>query len=113
LFKLTFLSLILIYLITFAIRFIYYKPRPKKQSHKNLLEKLDASSFPSMHSARITLLCLIFTSVYLNLYSVLLSALLILLVSYSRIYLKKHYFSDLVGGVILGILVYFFMNYFN
>jgi membrane-associated phospholipid phosphatase len=28
-----------------------------------------------------------------------------LLVAYSRIYLKRHYYIDVIGGIILGVLI--------
>ena len=52
------LGLIIIYVLTFLIRLFYFKARPKKVHYKNFLEKLDASSFPSVHAARITFISL-------------------------------------------------------
>lgn len=100
-----FLSLIIIYFLTFIIRLFYFKSRPKKEEYRNFLEKIDASSFPSVHAARATFLCF-FSILVLNLtlYVNILIFVLFFLVLYSRIYLKKHYLIDVIGGVILGII---------
>ena len=99
-----FIVLIGIYIITGIIRIIYFKQRPKKEEYDNFIEKIDASSFPSMHSARITFLCL-FTLIFLNL-EFFIKAIIIafgILGVYSRVYLKKHDFVDVIGGILLGI----------
>ncbi len=101
------IGLVLIYALTIAIRSFYFKERPTKYPHSSYIEKLDASSFPSLHSARIAFLSMVLMN-YLEelLFSVLLVILAIIIV-YSRIYLKKHDFSDVSAGVILGAIVYF------
>ncbi|MBD3252118.1 phosphatase PAP2 family protein [Candidatus Pacearchaeota archaeon] len=99
------LALIFIYSITFFIRLVYYKSRPKKVPYKNLIEKIDSSSFPSLHAARSTLIVLfLIFAIKLSLIFVLLISVPWLLVLYSRIYLKKHYIVDIFGGIILGVL---------
>ena len=100
------LALISVYLITAIIRMFYFKNRPKKLNHSNFLEKLDASSFPSIHAARATLLFILFSLINLEkLFLIAIMFLLLLSVYYSRIYLKKHDIIDILGGIILGILV--------
>lgn len=96
------LSLALILIIGMSIKFLYFKDRPEKQKYTGKLEKMDASSFPSIHSARITALAIILI-VYFNKILITLFLLVIALsVMYSRIYLKKHRYVDLLGGAILG-----------
>lgn len=100
-------GLFLIYFITLIIRTIYFKPRPKRVEYNNFIEKLNASSFPSVHSARATFLTL-FTLLFFSLNSLYTSILLVLwlLVLASRIYLKKHDLFDVFGGFLLGIVTY-------
>lgn len=101
-------SLIVILVIGLGIKALYFRERPKKEKYANALERIDASSFPSIHSARITALAIIF-SLFFN--KTLFTALLIILavcVFYSRIYLKKHRFIDIIGGAILGAAVSYF-----
>ena len=98
-----FLGLIIIYFIVFVIRLFYFKHRPKKIEHTNFLEKIDASSFPSVHAARITFLFLF--AIFLSGPDVvikLIAGLVFLLVLYSRIYLFKHDLIDILGGVVVG-----------
>ncbi len=98
-----FLGLFLIYFITFLIRIFYFKPRPKKQKYQNFIQKIDASSFPSVHSARTMFLFLFLLIYYFNIFIAIISLILSVLVFYSRIYLKKHDIIDVFAGIILGI----------
>ncbi|MEK6938928.1 MAG: phosphatase PAP2 family protein [Nanoarchaeota archaeon] len=89
--------------VTAIIRMIYHKERPLKQEYHNWMERIDASSFPSMHAARAFFFSLTLTSFFK--YELWISVFLIalaILVSYSRIFLKKHDWWDLLGGIILG-----------
>lgn len=96
------LSLALIFIATYSIKLFYVKPRPdfRKRKFSSLMERLNESSFPSVHAARITLISMAMYSVFPQ-FS-LLSLLLILLVSFSRIYLKRHYLLDVAAGIIIG-----------
>jgi membrane-associated phospholipid phosphatase len=94
-------ALLIIILVGFPFRIIYFRERPKKQKHNNLLQKIDAGSFPSGHAARITALFILFSrgqssEVIIYLWG------LFLLVLYSRIKLRKHRYIDLLGGIVLG-----------
>ena len=98
------LSLFIIYFITFLIRLFYFKHRPKKTTYNSFVGKVDASSFPSIHAARITFLTIFIIILYTpsTLYLIFI-LLLYLLVLYSRIYLLKHDLIDVFGGILLGI----------
>lgn len=99
------LGLFLSYIIVILIRVLYYKKRPDNQKYSNLVEKIDSSSFPSMHSIRICMI-FIFTYYYLNNFFLsLLFLSLIFLVSFSRIYLKRHFLIDILVGYIIGIFL--------
>ena len=99
------LSLILIYFLTFLIRIFYFKQRPRRIFYESFLEKINASSFPSVHAARITFISLFSIIIFQpNIYYIFLILFLWILTLYSRIYLKRHYFFDIIGGVILGSL---------
>ena len=99
---LIFAGLVIIYFIIYLIRFIYFKERPDKQRHSTFLEKLDASSFPSLHAARTGFLFSVFGTLSNSVSLWIVLGFLSLLVLYSRYYLKKHHFADLVGGAIIG-----------
>ena len=53
------IGLLFIEIFGSLIKIFYYKNRPSKESYKNILEKIDSGSFPSLHSARA---CFIFIS---------------------------------------------------
>ena len=88
------------------IKIVFPKKRPNGQTYTTLLEKIDAGSFPSLHASRTTL-------VYLTLFSntdviaiKIVILLIIVLVIISRILLKKHFWIDVLGGFVLGFLIW-------
>lgn len=100
-------GLLLIYAVTVPIKLLVFRNRPKKMKHRHLWEKFEASSFPSVHSARAIFLALVLSFRFSN---AALSALMFLaavMVMYSRIHLEKHFWSDVGGGMIIGIVIYF------
>ena len=118
-FKLLF-GIIFTTIVIVLIRTFYFKNRPNKQEYGNFIDKIDASSFPSWHTAKIVFLALIFNyffshnNIFNNNdtqnYLTLLFFITALLVAYSRIYLKKHDWKDVVGGIVLGMLTFLLSN---
>jgi undecaprenyl-diphosphatase len=104
LFWVLFIGLLLSYFFAFSIRLFYFKNRPIKVKYHNILEKIDASSFPSLHSWRIALLWLVLCFYYSNLVFWVLFGVLALIVLFSRYYLKKHYFTDILFGAVFGLI---------
>jgi undecaprenyl-diphosphatase len=110
-------SLALIFIVVYAIKLFYAKPRPdfrqaqnlqKMLKRKPLLHRLNDASFPSLHSARISALSF---SIYSAFPKILLLCLLMMaLVSYSRIYLKRHYLSDVIGGIAIGLFAGYYVS---
>ena len=99
-------GLLIIYVVTLLIRVVYFKKRPESMVHSSFLGRIDASSFPSVHSARAVLLAIFIAKLTgYNLIISISAALVALMVCYSRIYLKKHDAVDVIGGIILGILI--------
>ena len=112
LFKKLFLALILIYAFSLTLRYFFFKERPVKEIYTNLIEKLDASSFPSLHAGRATALSLFaYFNLTFNLFIFIL--ILTLIILYSRIYLKKHYFKDILAGILIGILSFYLTNHIS
>jgi membrane-associated phospholipid phosphatase len=90
------------------IRAIYFKNRPRKESHHTIVEKIDASSFPSLHTAKAFFLAITFAQ--FGAFPVQIFLFLIAgLTGYSRIYLQKHDWVDVIAGAILGIGVYWIL----
>jgi membrane-associated phospholipid phosphatase len=88
------------------IKIIYPKKRPIAQNYASLIEKIDAGSFPSIHSSRITLTYL---TLFINTENTALKITMIaviLLVMLSRVILKKHFWIDVLGGFSIGLLLW-------
>lgn len=103
-------GLILMYILASPLRLIFFRERPTPKPHSNIIEKILAGSFPSLHATRTIFLILFFNNFYNN---ILLTTFLIiigLIILYSRIYRKMHYPSDLIGGIILGIIAYYLLS---
>ncbi len=58
------LGFLLTMIIVIGIRLFYFKPRPQKQEYHTFLERIDASSYPSWHTARAFFLALVFIDIY-------------------------------------------------
>lgn len=100
-----FVGFVASYLIALIIRMFYFKDRPEKEKYNSFLSKIDASSFPSVHSARSIMFAMFLSAYYNNLLLTLFLMLLALLISYSRIFLKKHYWADVIVGFVMGIVL--------
>jgi membrane-associated phospholipid phosphatase len=99
------LALLLAELLCILIKLAYHKDRPVPQSREGLYNRIDANSFPSVHSARISLL-IVMLSLYYNSWSLFSIGLVLAVgVGYSRVYLKRHYVIDVLGGFLLGTII--------
>ncbi len=96
--------LIMVEVICVAIKCMYRKERPLPQQKVNWWEKIDAGSFPSVHTARITALTTMVNVWYNNAVIICLSIALVLVVGFSRVYLKKHYPIDVMAGLAVGLI---------
>ena len=92
------------------IKFAYPKQRPIPRRNKRFFERYDASSFPSIHTARITTLAVMVDSFYNDALLLFASTAIVIFVGYSRIYLKHHYFKDVAGGFIIGAIISLVVN---
>ncbi len=102
-----YLSFALSTFTTVLIKFLVLRPRPLNQL---LIE--DNFSFPSGHA---TVAAVFYTFIFYYLYkhaktkfakilSATVGILLVALIAFSRIYLQVHYFSDVLVGLIIGLL---------
>ncbi len=112
-----FVILILTEVVCAVIKYAYPKERPIPMPKKTLFQRYLAGSFPSVHTARITALSVTIAQFYPNSMLVLIVLLGIIGVGFSRIYLKKHYFIDVLAGFIIGAFLSFLgigiQNYLN
>jgi len=92
------------------IKILFPKKRPTGQTYKNLIEKIDAGSFPSIHASRITIVYLTMFSNTENLAIKITLISVIILVLFSRIKLKKHFWIDILGGFAIGGLIWYLFH---
>jgi membrane-associated phospholipid phosphatase len=96
-------------LLAGIIRIVYFKERPNKARHDTLFLRIYNSSFPSVHAMRAFILAFFFSQHYFSWILLIVTVSLAILVGYSRIFLKKHDFIDVIVGSILGIILAFFL----
>ena len=102
-------NVVLTTLVNQIVKHIVRRPRP------SVLRLVDESgySFPSGHSmVSVALYGIIVYTIYKNVknkyvkwISIVLLSLLVLFIGFSRIYVGVHYFTDVVGGFTLGLVV--------
>ncbi len=100
------LALLINEIVASVIKIVFPKERPTGQTYSNLIEKIDAGSFPSLHASRITL---VYFTLLSNTDSIAIKAacvIVVILVILSRIRLKKHYWIDVLGGFVIGLLIW-------
>jgi len=98
-------GLMFIEILCAIVKLIWPKERPIPQSKEGFLNNIDANSFPSVHSARIALLGAMFILYYRNIFISMIAVVVILAVGYSRVYLKRHDYIDVIFGFLIGISV--------
>jgi membrane-associated phospholipid phosphatase len=92
------------------ITFKTVRPKPRK-NNGTLLDQYEAGSFPSLHSARITVLALtLYPLIKHDQILILITFSLIAIVSYSRIHLKQHYLVDVIAGLTIGAVTFSLVN---
>lgn len=101
---LMFLGMIIYYFFAVILRLVFFRERPRHESRKNIFEKIDASSFPSLHSWRMFFLMILFSVYFKSAYIFALFLVITFFVLYGRIYFKKHHISDIVFGAVFGII---------
>jgi membrane-associated phospholipid phosphatase len=92
-------------LITNFLKYVIHSERPQKQEYTGLLSKLDSRSFPSIHVTRVTYTSLFLVSINYNLKVLITGIIFIVIISISRVLLRKHILVDVIGGIILGIIL--------
>ncbi len=94
-------------IIEYLVKFIHHKRRPdfNKINTKSLFARFqEIGSFPSGHSANIALFTTLIAFNYRIFALTLLFTIITVLVGMSRIYLRRHYVHDVIGGIFLGVL---------
>lgn len=108
-------------LVVYLIKIFIARPRPVEA-----LINVSGYSFPSGHAAIATLFCFIIIFAYkeyiknyfLKISFISFFVISALAISFSRVYLSVHYLSDVIVGILLGLLissisVFIFENFFK
>jgi membrane-associated phospholipid phosphatase len=98
------IGLLIVFAVTVPIKLLHYKERPKRRSFSNWIEKIDASSFPSIHANRASLIFVIMSFYFWSIPMAMFLFAISILVSYSRIYLSQHYTKDVIFGYVFGLI---------
>ena len=105
-------GLVFTLLVIIIIRSFNFRNRPRKEKYSNFAERINASSFPSLHAARVVFITLAFISFSNQIYATILLAIAAIVIMYSRFYLKKHDLWDIAGGIVLGVLTWWITSFF-
>lgn len=97
------IGLIILYILVLILRIFYFKERPVKEDYFNLFTRLNAASFPSLHTTTSIYAATVLSTIA-NTGTIILFYSIALLIAYSRVYIKKHYWSDILAGLVLGIV---------
>ncbi|MBI4018216.1 MAG: phosphatase PAP2 family protein [Candidatus Aenigmarchaeota archaeon] len=96
---------ILMYAVTIPAKLLFFRNRPGIMKHSNLIEKIEASSFPSVHTVRAFFVSYMLAAAFGSAALTAALSVLALLVAYSRIYLKRHYYRDIAAGAAIGLII--------
>lgn len=99
------IAIALVEVIGGLIKIIFPKTRPVPMLARTFHQKWESGSFPSIHSARTTTVGIFLIKAFGNWPIISISLLMALGVGYSRIYLKKHYFLDVIAGFAVGTII--------
>lgn len=95
--------------LVIGLRMIFFKDRPKKITYKDFLGRIAAASFPSQHSVNAALMFVILSLYFSN---TLLTAFIFitsLTIAITRVLLYKHYWTDVIIGYVIGIIIGLFI----
>jgi undecaprenyl-diphosphatase len=95
------LGLIIIEVLCSFIKYTFPRKRPNQQKYANSVEKIDAGSFPSIHTARVLFVILMLFNTFSQPVKFV-AIFLLFVVGTTRILLRKHFFTDLLGGLVIG-----------
>jgi membrane-associated phospholipid phosphatase len=94
--------------VEYSIKSVFKEKRPDFNKVKpiSIFEKFqEAGSFPSGHTANIAVFTVLVALRFKIMPLTILFSLITISTMFSRIYLKRHYVKDVIGGLILGIIM--------
>ena len=107
------LGMIMMYIVAIPLRIIFFKERPDPIPYEGILEKIRASTMPSLHSSRTIFLLLFFLPYFGESFEHrMFLVFLAVLIFYSRIIRKRHFFIDVFIGILIGLLTFYTLSYY-
>ena len=98
-------ALVVVYALAFAIRMLYFRQRPDRSKVRSLSDRFFQSSFPSVHAMRSAALAILLMFYFRSFPIQVFLGCLVAITGFSRVYLKRHYVSDVLAGVALGAVI--------
>ncbi|VVB81510.1 PAP2 superfamily protein [uncultured archaeon] len=98
---------VIAYALTITVRLLFFRRRPDKQAYHNFIGRFDAGSFPSLHAMRASLFATLLSLYFSNSLLTALFALCAVAVGITRVVQKRHFISDVIVGLIVGVLIAF------
>jgi len=99
------LGLAACYGVTTLIRHLWFVPRPQPVEHAVWWQKLDASSFPSLHAMRAAFLATVLVTLFRSFVLAIPAVAIVLGVAWVRVHKKHHRTMDVVAGIIIGCIL--------
>jgi membrane-associated phospholipid phosphatase len=96
--------LLISFVVVIAIKKIHYRDRPQKEEFDIFMEKVLAASFPSSHSLAVTVLSILLWVSFPYRWVMTGAIIISMLVLMQRYISKKHFFIDIIGGILIGII---------
>ncbi|MBD3163854.1 phosphatase PAP2 family protein [Candidatus Woesearchaeota archaeon] len=109
LFKQLAYSFLIAFIITMVAKNVHYRDRPQKEEFTIFMEKMVAGSFPSTHSMNITLLAVFLSLSYPYAWVTAMFGTFSLMVYVQRYLTKKHFLTDIVGGILIAVAIAVFV----
>jgi len=107
-----FFVLILSIIVNYSLKNLFMLPRPCQINPSFEIIKFKSYSFPSGAAQNAILIPLIFINHFKNKkWPIFIGSFYFLLISFSRMYLGAHFLSDLLGGWIVGVLLFLIYRY--
>lgn len=94
------------YGITACIRWCWFRPRPQPVQYHAWWQRLDASSFPSLHAMRAAFLGTVFCMLARwSWWALLITGVLTVAVAWTRVHSKRHRLVDVAAGIGMGVIL--------
>jgi membrane-associated phospholipid phosphatase len=97
------------FIVLLAVKTVHYKERPQKEEFNIFMERMVASSFPSSHSLGVTGLSIFLALAYPFPWLITMLSFVSVMVYLQRYVTKKHFWIDIIGGILIAIAICVFV----